>query len=238
MSCFPASPAMPTLLVNEIFYSIQGESTWAGLPCVFVRLTGCHLRCAYCDTEYAFFEGKKKTLEEILHEVDAISGGACSLIEITGGEPLLQPNVHPLMTSLCDQGRTVLIETDGACDISRCDPRVIRIMDIKTPGSGEADRNLWTNLDHLTQRDEVKFVICSREDYQWSRDLIRQHDLHQRVHAILMSAAAPMKATKEIAGVPGLPMLDLAQWILQDHLPVRMQTQLHKLIWEPTARGV
>jgi len=229
---------MPTLLINEIFYSIQGESTWAGLPCVFIRLAGCNLRCAYCDTEYAFFEGRKKKLDDILREVDSISAGSCNLIEITGGEPLLQPNVHPLMTALCDQNKTVLIETDGACDISRCDARVIRIMDIKTPGSGENERNLWSNIEHLNERDEVKFVICSREDYEWSRQIIRKHELHQRVKAILMSAAAPMKATKEIAGVQGLPMLELAQWILRDHLPVRMQTQLHKLIWDPMARGV
>lgn len=229
---------MATLLINEIFYSIQGESTWAGLPCVFVRLTGCHLRCAYCDTEYAFFEGKKREIADVLAAVESISGGRCDLVEITGGEPLLQPAVHDLMRQLCDAGKTVLIETDGACDISRCDPRVIRIMDFKTPGSGEADRNLWSNVAHLTGRDEVKFVICSREDYEWSRQVIREHDLAVKVKAILFSAAAPMAATKEIAGVPGLALCDLAQWVLEDHLPVRMQTQLHKLIWDPMARGV
>ena len=229
---------MPTLLINEIFYSIQGESTWAGLPCVFVRLTGCHLRCAYCDTEYAFFEGKKREISDILCEVESISGSKCDLIEITGGEPLLQPYVHQLMRTFCDQGKTVLLETDGACDISLCDPRVVRIMDLKTPGSGEAARNLWDNLNHLTLRDEIKFVLCSREDYEWSRQLIREHELHRKVKAILMSAAAPMKATKEIAGVAGLAMVDLAKWILEDHLPVRMQTQLHKLIWDPMAKGV
>ncbi len=229
---------MATLLINEIFYSIQGESTWAGLPCVFVRLTGCHLRCAYCDTEYAFFEGKKREVADVLAQVESISGGRCDLVEITGGEPLLQPAVHDLMRQLCDAGKTVLIETDGVCDISRCDLRVIRIMDLKTPGSGEADRNLWSNISHLTQRDEVKFVICSREDYEWSRDVIREHELAAKVKAILFSAAAPMAATKEIAGVPGLAMSDLAQWVLEDHLPVRMQTQLHKLIWDPKARGV
>lgn len=228
---------MPTLLINEIFYSIQGESTWAGLPCVFIRLTGCHLRCAYCDTEYAFFEGKKREITDILREVESI-GGKCNLVEVTGGEPLLQANVHNLMRTLCDQGKTVLIETDGACDISLCDPRIIRIMDIKTPGSGEADRNHWDNLNHLTPRDEIKFVLCSREDYEWSRDLIHRHELDRKVKSILMSAAAPMKATKEIAGVAGLAIRDLAEWILADHLPVRMQTQLHKLIWDPMARGV
>ncbi len=237
-----------TLLVNEVFFSIQGESTWAGLPCVFVRLTGCHLRCAYCDTEYAFHEGRKREIEDILREVEAICGEAgrtrpdeptgCPLVEITGGEPLLQPNVHVLMRRLCDAGKTVLIETDGVCDISACDPRVIRIMDIKTPGSGEAERNNWNNLAHLTKRDEVKFVICSREDYEWSRDVIRKHALDQRVNAVLMSAAAPMAATHEIAGVAGLSLRLLAEWVLADRLPVRVQTQLHKLIWDPMTRGV
>ena len=237
-----------TLLVNEIFFSIQGESTWAGLPCVFVRLTGCHLRCAYCDTEYAFHEGRKREIDDILREVDAIASGPGShrpdeppvwpLVEITGGEPLLQPNVHVLMRRLCDAGRTVLIETDGVCDISTCDPRVIRIMDIKTPGSGEADRNNWDNLPHLTKRDEVKFVICSREDYEWSRGVIRRHGLDQRVNAVLVSAAAAMAATREIAGVKGLPLRLLAEWVLADQLPVRVQTQLHKLIWDPMTRGV
>lgn len=248
-----------TLLVNEIFFSIQGESTWAGLPCVFVRLTGCHLRCAYCDTEYAFHEGRKREIDDILREVNAIASEPVGepvsepgrirpdlpaaprnlpLVEITGGEPLLQPNVHVLMRRLCDAGRTVLIETDGVCDISACDPRVIRIMDIKTPGSGEAARNNWANIAHLTKRDEVKFVICSREDYEWSRDVIRRHALDQRVHAVLVSAAAAMAATHEIAGVQGLPLRFLAEWVLADRLPVRVQTQLHKLIWDPMTRGV
>jgi 7-carboxy-7-deazaguanine synthase len=228
---------MPTLLINEIFFSIQGESTWAGLPCVFIRLTGCHLRCAYCDTEYAFFEGKKRTLDDILAQAQRLAPGA-ALYEITGGEPLLQPDVHPLMRRLCDAGKTVLIETDGACDISLCDRRVIRIMDIKTPGSGEAERNRWENIGHLTGRDEVKFVICSREDYEWSREVIRKHALDEKVNAVLLGAAAPMAATSQIAGVEGLPLRDLAQWVLADRLPVRVQTQLHKLIWDPTARGV
>lgn len=223
------------LLINEIFHSIQGESTWSGLPCVFVRLRGCHLRCNYCDTEYAFHEGQGQTHQEVLDKVDSFN---CNLVEITGGEPLLQKAVHPLMTTLCDQGKTVLIETSGACDISLCDERVIRIMDFKTPGSGEVVRNHWPNIEHLRPRDEIKFVLCDRRDYLWARDLIRDQNLASRVHAILMSAAAPMKPGLEIRGVPGLSMLDLANWILEDGLSVRLQTQLHKLIWDPMTRGV
>lgn len=225
----------PNLLINEIFYSIQGESTWAGLPCVFVRLRGCHLRCHYCDTEYAFHEGSRQSIADILATIDSYD---CDLVEITGGEPLLQKHVHPLMTQLCDAGKTVLIETSGACDISSCDPRVIRIMDIKTPGSGEVGRNHWANLDHLLSHDEIKFVLCDEGDYLWARDLMMKHDLARRVRAVLVSAAAPMQPGKEIQGVAGLSMADLAQWILRDRLPVRLQTQLHKLIWDPMTRGV
>lgn len=227
----------PSVVVNEIFYSIQGESTWAGLPCAFIRLTGCHLRCRYCDTEYAFREGRRREIDEVIAEADWISGG-CGLVEVTGGEPLLQPGVHPLMARLADRGKTVLLETSGACDLASCDPRVIRIMDLKTPGSGEAVRNHWPNLDRLTPRDEVKFVVCDRGDYDWAREVIASHGLDRRVNAILMSAAAPMPAGAEIAGVAGLSMRDLAEWVLADRLPVRLQTQLHKLIWEPTTRGV
>ena len=206
---------------------------------MFIRLTGCHLRCHYCDTEYAFREGQRRTVDELIAEGQRLSDG-CPLYELTGGEPLLQPGVHPLMTALCDLGKTVLIETSGACDISRCDPRVIRIMDIKTPGSGEADRTLWSNIEHLTERDEVKFVLCSREDYEWAKGVIRDHGLAARVKAVLLSAAAPMKPGLEIAGVEGLALHDLASWVLADDLGdnVRMQTQLHKLIWDPMMRGV
>jgi 7-carboxy-7-deazaguanine synthase len=226
---------MPNLMINEVFHSIQGESTWAGLPCIFIRLMGCHLRCHYCDTEYAFHEGRRRTVDDLVAEAQRIG---TPLVEVTGGEPLLQPNVHPLMTALCDAGKTVLIETSGACDISACDPRVIRIMDIKTPGSGEADRNDWANIDRLNERDEVKLVICDRVDYEWASDVIRRYDLAARVRAVLVGAAAPMAAGREIAGVSGLPASDLAAWILADRLPVRMQTQLHKVIWDPMARGV
>ncbi|MCX5661593.1 MAG: radical SAM protein [Planctomycetota bacterium] len=226
----------PRLMINEVFHSIQGESTWAGRRCVFVRLMGCHLRCRYCDTEYAFHEGKRRELEDVVAEV--VRHG-CDLVEVTGGEPLLQPTVHPLMARLCDLGMTVLIETSGACDISLCDPRVIRIMDFKTPGSRESARNLWSNVDHLNARDEVKFVLCDRADYEWAREVVAKHRLHERVNAVLFGAVAAMAPGKEIAGVEGgLPLRDLAEWVIADRLPVRLQTQLHKLIWDPMTRGV
>lgn len=225
----------PTLMINEIFHSIQGESTWAGLRCVFVRLTGCHLRCVYCDTEYAFHEGKRRSLDDIVAEVQS---HGCDLVEVTGGEPLLQPNVHPLMSRLCDIGKTVLLETSGACDIATCDPRVHRIVDLKTPGSGEVARNLWSNIDHLTDRDELKVVIGSRADYDWAREVILKHGLHERVRAVLLGAVHEMPRGLELAGCPGLPLRTLTDWVLTDRLPVRLQTQLHKLIWDPATRGV
>jgi len=231
-----------TLVINEIFHSIQGESTWAGLPCTFIRLTGCHLRCGYCDTEYAFHEGRRMTLDDIINRVHTFNSRLTThdsrLTEITGGEPLLQPNVHPLMARLADAGYTVLIETSGACDISVCDPRVIRIMDLKTPGSGEVDRNDWANIDRLTPRDEVKFVLTSRADYEWMLEVIGRYDLASKVNAVLVSAVHEMPAGKELPGAPGLAIRDLAEWVLADRLPVRVQTQLHKLIWDPSARGV
>jgi len=228
----------PTLRINEVFHSIQGESTYAGLPCVFVRLAGCHLRCAYCDTEYAFKEGMTRSIDDIVEQVLAYN---CNLVEITGGEPLLQPRVFDLMRTLCDAGKTVLVETSGACDIDgagECDSRVIRIMDLKTPASGESARNDLANIARLRPHDEVKFVICDRADYEWARDMIRTHTLDRKVNAILMSAVFEQPSGLEILGHKGLPMRDLAQWILEDGLPVRMQTQLHKFIWEPQTRGV
>ena len=229
-----------TLYINELFYSLQGESTYAGLPCVFIRLRGCHLRCHYCDTEYAFHEGDKRSIDEILEQCFALTGGedGCDLYEVTGGEPLLQRGVHPLMSRLCDLGKTVLIETSGACDIGVCDPRVIRIMDLKTPGSGEVERNDWSNLGKLTERDEVKFVLTSREDYDWMKGVLDEHKLHEKVNAVLVSAVNEVKPGLEIAGTPGLAVRDLAEWLLADKLPVRFQTQLHKLVWDPLARGV
>jgi 7-carboxy-7-deazaguanine synthase len=227
------------LRVNEIFRSIQGESTFAGLPCVFIRLTGCHLRCGYCDTEYAFHEGRRMSLDRIVAEVrSAIRNPRSEIIEITGGEPLLQPDVHPLMTRLADLDHTVLLETSGACDIRPCDRRVIRIMDLKTPGSGEADRNLWSNIEHLQPHDQIKFVLTSREDYDWAKQVIAEHDLPGKVNAVLLSAAHEVEPGNELPGSSGLPLGDLAEWTLADALPVRIQTQLHKLIWPPTTRGV
>lgn len=228
--------AADTLRINEIFHSIQGESTWAGCPCVFVRLSGCHLRCAYCDTEYAFKQGRARTIDDLVAEV---CGYPCDLVEITGGEPLLQARVHELIARLCDLGKTVLIETSGACDISACDPRAIRIMDLKTPGSGEAERNLWSNIEHLTRRDEVKFVITDREDYEWAREMASRHGLVDRCGAVLMSAVFEQPPGSEIAGCAGLSLRDLAEWMLADGLRgVRLQTQLHKFIWDPQTRGV
>ena len=213
-----------TLTINEIYHSIQGESTWAGRPCVFARLTFCDLRCNYCDTEYAFYQGKKQTLKEI---VDLVTAFNCPLVEITGGEPLIQKNVLPLMSMLSDVGYTVLLETSGAHDISKVDPRVHRIMDLKTPGSGEVEKNLWSNVDYLGSRDEVKFVIGSREDYEWSCDKVRRFDLPKRCHAVLFSPIFGRIDPRKIV-----------EWILADRLDVRFQLQMHKFIWSPTQRGV
>ncbi len=213
-----------TLTVNEIYQSIQGESTWAGERCVFVRLTFCDLRCNYCDTKYAFYEGKKQTLNEI---VDLVRRFDCPLVEITGGEPLLQKNVLLLMSMLANAGHTVLLETSGAHDISKIDPSVHRIMDLKTPGSGQVEKNLWSNIDHLTKRDEVKFVMGSREDYEWSCDKVQKFDLTKRCHAVLFSPIFGRIDPRQIV-----------EWILADKLNVRFQLQMHKFIWTPSQRGV
>jgi 7-carboxy-7-deazaguanine synthase len=212
------------LTVNEIFHSIQGESTHAGRPCVFVRLTACDLRCSWCDTPYAFHEGRKMTLEEILAQVDAYG---CTLVEITGGEPLLQRDVYPLMDALLERGHDVLIETGGHHNIAQVPEQVIRIVDVKCPGSGEAGRMHWPNLDALRRHDEVKFVIRDRADYEYARDVVKRHDLESRVAAVLFSPVHGVLAPAE-----------LAAWILQDRLPVRLQLQAHKYIWAPETRGV
>lgn len=212
-----------TLVVNEIYKSIQGESSWVGLPCIFVRLTACDLRCTWCDSAYAFYEGKRTTLDEVVERVLNLDS---PLVEITGGEPLLQPNVLPLMQRLCDRGKRVLIETSGAHNISRIDPRVIRIMDLKCPGSGEEKRNLYANIEHLKPHDEVKFVITDRRDYEWARTKMVEHDLPARC-SVLFSPVWDKLHPRQ-----------LVEWVLADNLPVRVQVQLHKYIWDPKQRGV
>jgi 7-carboxy-7-deazaguanine synthase len=212
------------LTVNEIFYSIQGESTRAGRPCVFVRLTACDLRCSWCDTPYAFHEGAKQSLDEVIAEVERYD---CPLVEITGGEPLLQDDVYPLMERLLARGRTVMLETGGHRPITRVPRAVVKIVDVKCPASGEAGRNDWGNLDALAPHDEVKFVIQDRADYEFARDVIGRYDLASRSAAVLVS---PVHGVLE-------PRL-LSEWMLADHLPARLQLQLHKYIWSPTTRGV
>lgn len=225
----------PTLRISEVFFSIQGETTRAGQPCVFIRLTGCPLRCSYCDTEYAFTGGSRRSINELVQD-------ACShpsrLVTVTGGEPLVQKGVHSLISRLCDLDRTVIVETSGACDISGCDPRAIRIVDLKTPGSGEADRNDWSNVDHLTARDEVKFVITDRADYDWAVGTINRHGLAERCAAILMSPVGAQSPGEHITGCDGLSPRQLADWILADGLEVTLQLQIHKLIWPLQTRGV
>ena len=216
-----------TLRVNEIFFSIQGEGTRAGLPCIFVRLQGCGLRCSWCDTPYALAnrgEGEVLSFEEIRTRIESHPS---RFVEFTGGEPLEQPQVHQLMTELLDDGYEVAVETGGHVDISACDPRVIRIVDMKAPGSGMTRRNRYENLDHITRQDEVKFVCASLEDYYWSRDLIREHDLTSRSAAVLISPV-----------FGNIEPLTLVEAILKDGLPVRFQLQMHKFIWHPDERGV
>jgi len=212
-----------TLRINEIFHSIQGESTFAGRPCVFVRLTYCNLRCTFCDTEYAFFEGTEMPVAHILEKVKQYN---CDLVEITGGEPLIQKNVHVLMSELSDQGYEVLLETAGHMDISQVDGRVRRIMDIKCPSSGESGKVLWKNLDHITDRDEVKFVIGDRDDFEWSVNVIKKHNLEHRC-TILISPVFGKLENEE-----------LARWVLDSGLNIRMQLQMHKYIWDPARKGV
>lgn len=213
-----------TLVIHEIYASIQGESSFAGLPCTFVRLTGCDLRCSWCDTPQAFYGGTRMARAAVLDR--ALSEGT-RLVEVTGGEPLLQPGVFPLMAELCDAGRTVLVETSGAADVSRTDPRVHRIMDLKAPGSGEVHRNRWDNLPHLTARDEIKFVLADRTDYEWMRRIITEHDLAAGPAALLASCAFGLLEPRQ-----------LVAWVLADQLAVRVQLQLHKLIWSPETQGV
>ena len=209
--------------VNEIYRSIQGESSYAGLPCVFVRLTYCNLRCSYCDTEYAFYEGRDCTVEQVLREVESFD---CPLVELTGGEPLLQEEVFPLMDKLVARGYTVLLETGGSLDVARVNSRVIKILDLKCPGSGESQRNLYANLAKLQSRDEVKFVIGDRADYLWARQALTEYRLTNRC-SVLFSTVFEK-----------LPPRQLAEWLLEDNLKVRLQLQMHKYIWGPEVRGV
>jgi 7-carboxy-7-deazaguanine synthase len=212
------------LTINEIFYSVQGESTYAGRPCVFVRLTACDLRCSWCDTPYAFHEGTKQPVEKILADVDEF---ACPLVEVTGGEPLLQDDVYSLMEGLLARGRTVLLETGGHHSTARVPRGVVTILDVKCPGSGEATKNDWSNLDRLRAHDEVKFVVRDRADYDYARDVIARHDLARRAAAIHLSPVHGIMNSRT-----------LSEWVLADRLPVRVQLQLHKYIWDPNTRGV
>ena len=257
------------LVVNEIYLSLQGESTFAGLPCIFVRLTACNLRCSYCDTAYAFTEGKKMALADVRAEVQRLaepflergfvsrSGSPITesaaahraalqlpLVELTGGEPLLQANSLPLMKQLCDDGFTVLVETSGALDIAPVDPRVRRIMDLKCPSSGEVARNRWENLAHLKATDEIKFVIGTVEDYEWAKEQIAKHQLEE-ICPLLVSWVHPLapeqhdKSLKKVpTGQTPISRRELAERIIADALPVRFQVQLHKVIWPPEQRGV
>ena len=212
------------LTINEIFYSIQGESTYAGRPCVFVRLTACDLRCSWCDTPYAFDEGRKQTVDDVVAEVERHD---CQLVEITGGEPLLQEDVYELMDRLLSQGRTVMLETGGHRPIDRVPSAVVKIVDVKCPGSGESGKNDWRNLERLSPHDEIKFVVKDRADYEFARDVIRRRTLASRCAAILISP---------VHGETDVRML--SEWILADRLPARLQLQLHKFIWPPGTRGV
>jgi 7-carboxy-7-deazaguanine synthase len=211
------------LVLHEVYASVQGESSYSGLPCTFVRTTACNLRCTWCDTPHAFTEGRPWSMDEVLAEIERLG---LRLVEITGGEPLLQPNVLVLMRALCDRGYTVLLETSGSLDVAPVDERVIKILDLKAPGSGEEGANLYANLEHLTRKDELKFVLADRADYEWAKKQLEQHRLAERCQ-VLMSTVFGR-----------LPPRDLAAWIVADRLPVRMQLQAHKYIWDAKARGV
>ena len=243
-----------TLVINEIYLSVQGESTWAGLPCVFVRLTACNLRCSYCDTAYAFTDGREMTLVDILARVTELAkpfatqiqtaAARLPLVELTGGEPLWQKNSLPLMRSLCDAGFCVLLETSGALDIAPVDARVKRIMDLKCPSSGESKRNRRENLQHLKHTDEVKFVIGTQEDYQWAKEIVLTRKLAE-ICPVLFSWVAPLlprqqdKSLRKVpAGQTPISRQELVEKIIADALPVRFQLQMHKFIWPPDQKGV
>ena len=209
--------------INEIYLSVQGESTHTGLPCIFIRLTGCNLRCSWCDTAYAFHEGKNMSIDEILQKVENFG---IHLVEITGGEPLMQDNVYTLMKRLIEKGYKVMLETGGSISLERVPKDVIKIMDLKCPGSGEQEKNNLDNLKLLAPHDEVKFVILDKKDYEWSRDIIKKYKINETAH-ILLSPVFDKLELKE-----------MVKWILEDRLPVRLQTQLHKIIWDKNTIGV
>ncbi|MBJ6760305.1 radical SAM protein [Myxococcaceae bacterium JPH2] len=217
-------PTADSVVVKEIYLSVQGESSHAGLLCAFVRLTGCHLRCSYCDSEFAFRGGQRMQNADVVAQVRAMN---TPMVEVTGGEPLLQPGVYPLMESLLDSGLKVLLETSGAIDVRLVPPDVHKIVDMKTPSSGESSRNDYRNFASMNARDELKFVIGSREDYEWSRALVAEHDLTRRPYGVLFSTVFDKLHPRQ-----------LAEWIIDDRLPVRFQLQMHKYMWEPNARGV
>jgi 7-carboxy-7-deazaguanine synthase len=213
-----------SLVIHEIYASIQGESTFAGLRCTFVRTTGCNLRCVWCDTPQAFHGGTRMRRADVLARALSFE---TPLVELTGGEPLLQPGSLPLMAELCDAGRTVLVETSGEADVSRVDPRVHKIMDLKCPGSGESHRNRWANLAHIGRGDEIKFVLADRADYEWMRAAIAEHALVERTPNLLASTVFGRLAPRQ-----------LVEWVVADGLPVRVQLQMHKYVWDPNATGV
>jgi len=213
----------PELDINEMFFSIQGESSYIGRPCIFVRLSFCNLRCSWCDSEYTFYEGKKQSFEEIF---DSLEEWPCKLVEVTGGEPLAQENCIPFMHELCERGYEVLLETSGSIDISRVDPRVRRIVDFKCPGSHMSASNRYKNVDELKETDEVKFVILDRHDYEWAKQKMLEYELAAKCPVIFSPVFGQLEN------------LELCEWILDDGLDVRFQVQLHKYIWEPNKRGV
>lgn len=211
------------LKINEIYFSVQGESSYAGLPCVFVRLTYCNLRCTYCDTEYAFYDGTDYTIDEIIDKVESFG---CRLVEITGGEPLFQQEVHPLMKTLCDKGFEVMLETGGSLPIKDVDPRVKIVMDLKCPSSGMMKKNLYENIEYLKTSDELKFVVGNREDYDWSKKTIAEYDLDKKCHVLFSVVFGKLEP------------VTLVDWMLHDKLNARFQLQMHKYIWEPNTKGV
>lgn len=212
-----------SLKVNEIYFSIQGESSYAGLPCVFVRLTGCNLRCIWCDTEYAFYEGEWKALDQIVAEVAQFG---CKLVELTGGEPLLQKESFALVDKLIEAGFKVLIETSGSISLEKLNPEAIKIMDIKCPGSKMEHKNRWENIDYLRPKDEIKFVLADRADYDWAVDVMRKYHLDKKATVLFSTVFGALEPVKVV------------EWILQDKLPVRFQLQMHKFIWHPEIKGV